>query len=253
MPRDVNTVDELDAAEPGASAGPPALWSPEPQRGRRRGTKGEQTRRAITEAALRLFREHGYEATTMRAIAQEAGVATGNAYYYFGSKEELIQEYYARNHADHAAACRPVLEAETRLAPRVRGVLRALTDVQAPYHAFAAKLYKHAAEPASPLSPFSQASSPTRAAAIALYAEVIEGARIRVPASLRDRLPELLWLYSMGIVLYWVHDTSPGCERTYRLIDLTAPLAERLIRLARLPILRSVTRRLLAVLDEVLG
>jgi hypothetical protein len=49
MPRDVNTVDELDAAEPGA----PALRSPEPHRGRRRGAKGEQTRRAIIEAALR--------------------------------------------------------------------------------------------------------------------------------------------------------------------------------------------------------
>ena len=131
-------------------------------------------------------------------------------------------------------------------------MLRALIDVQAPYHSFAAKLYKHAAEPASPLSPFSTASSPTRAAAISLYAEVIEGARIRVPAGLRSRLPELLWLYSMGIVLYWVHDSSPGCEKTYRLIDVTAPLAERLVRLARLPVLRSLTRRLLAVLDEVL-
>ena len=122
--------------------------------------------------------------------------------------------------------------------------------MQAPYHAFAAKLYKHAAEPASPLSPFSQQSSPTRAAAISLYAEVIAGARIRVPASLRSRLPEL-WLYSMGIVLYWVHDTSPGCEKTYRLIDSTAPIAERLIRLARLPVLRSITRQLLTVVDEV--
>jgi Tetracyclin repressor-like, C-terminal domain len=56
-----------------------------------------------------------------------------------------------------------------------------------------------------------------------------------------------------GIVLYWVHDTSPGCEKTYRLINVTAPLAERLVRLARLPVLRSMARRLLAVLDEVLG
>ena len=82
------------------------------------------------------------------------------------------------------------------------------------------------------------------------------GARVRVPASLRSRLPELLWLYSMGIILYWVHDTSPGCDKTYRIIDLTAPLAERpirLARLARLPVLRSMTRRLLAVVDEVLG
>jgi AcrR family transcriptional regulator len=248
MPPDVNVADELDldfaVPEPGSVPEPAA---------RRRGSKGEQTRAVIVEAAPRLFRENGYEATTMRAIAKEAGVATGNAYYYFGSKVELIQVYYARNHAEHAAACRPVLAEQTRLGARMRGVLRALIDVQAPYHSFAAKLYKHAAEPASPLSPFSAASSPTRAAAIALYAEVLEGARIRVPAGLRSRLPELLWLYSMGIVLYWVHDTSPGCEKTYRLIDLTTPLAERLIRLARLPVLRTMTRRLLSVLDEVLG
>ena len=257
MPSDVNAVDELDLPDLDSppdldsSAEPPG--SPGPGRARRRGSKGEQTRRAIAEAALRLFREQGYEATTMRAIAKEAGVATGNAYYYFGSKEELIHAYYARNHAEHAVACRAVLDTETRLDRRIAGVLRALIDVQAPYHSFAAKLYKHAAEPASPLSPFSTASSPTRAAAISLYAEVIEGARIRVPAGLRSRLPELLWLYSMGIVLYWVHDSSPGCEKTYRLIDVTAPLAERLVRLARLPVLRSMTRRLLAVLDEVLG
>jgi AcrR family transcriptional regulator len=216
-----------------------------------RGTKGEQTRAAIVEAALRLFRENGYEATTMRAIAREAGVATGNAYYYFGSKEELIQEFYARNQAEHARACRPVLDSEPRLGPRIQGVLRALIETQASYHSFAAKLYKHASEPSSPLSPFSKESSPTRDASIALYAEVIDGARIKIPASLRDRLPELLWLYSMGIVLYWVHDTSPGCAKTYRLIDSTAPLAERLIRLSRLPVLRSLIRQLLAVVDDV--
>jgi len=218
-----------------------------------RSTKGEQTRAAIAEVALRMFREQGYEATTMRAIAKEAGVATGNAYYYFDSKEELIQEYYARNQAEHATACRHVLDTETALGSRLRGVLRALIEVQAPYHAFAAKLYKHAAEPASPLSPFSKESSPTRNAAIELYAEVIAGSRIRVPGVLRSRLPELLWLYSMGIVLYWVHDTSPGCEKTYRLIDSTAPLAERLIRLARVPGLGSLTRRLLRVADDVLS
>jgi AcrR family transcriptional regulator len=219
---------------------------------KRQASKGERTRAVIVEAALRLFRENGYEATTMRAIAKEAGVATGNAYYYYGSKEEMLQEFYVRNHADHVAACRPVLDAETRLTARIRGVLRALIDVQAPYHAFSAKLYKHAAEPASPLSPFSTVSSPRRVAAIALYAEVISGANIRVPAWLRKRLPELLWLYSLGIVLYWVHDSSPGCEKTYRLIDSTAPVAERLIRLARLPVLRSMTRQLLSVLDDVL-
>jgi AcrR family transcriptional regulator len=215
-----------------------------------RSSKGDQTRAAIVAAALRLFRENGYEATTMRAIAREAGVATGNAYYYFSSKEELILQFHARNQADHERACRPALEAEARLGRRLNGVLHALIDVQAPYHAFAAKLYKHAADPSSPLSPFSIQAAPTRAAAIALYAEVIDGTRLRIPASLRDRLPELLWLYSLGIVLYWVHDTSAECVKTYRLIDISTPLMERLIRLARFPVLRSVLRQLLAVFDE---
>ena len=79
---------------------------------------------------------------------------------------------------------------------------------------------------------------------------MIAGARGRVPASWRGRLPELLWLYSTVIVLYWAHDTSPGCAKTYRLIDATAPIAARLIRLAWLPGLRSMTGQLLSVMDD---
>ena len=196
--------------------------------------RGEQTRTAIVEAALRLFAEHGYEATTMRAIATEAGVATGNAYYYYASKEELIREYFARHQAEHVAACRQVLAKETRLGPRIAMVLRALVDVLAPCRGFAARLHWQAPEPA----------------AIALYAEVIGGARGRIRASSRDRLPELLWLYSMAIVLYCAHDTSPGCVKTYRLIDSTAPIAARLIRLAWLPGLRSVLRQVMSAVDD---
>jgi len=48
--------------------------------------KGEQTRALILNTALDLLRERGYERTTMRAIANQAGVSLGNAYHYFGSK-----------------------------------------------------------------------------------------------------------------------------------------------------------------------
>jgi AcrR family transcriptional regulator len=215
--------------------------------------RAEQTRAAITEAALALFRERGYEATTMRAIAERAGVSTGNAYYYFGSKEELIQEFYTRNHAEHAAASRGVLETESDLTARLRGTLRALIDVMAPYHAFAATFYKHAAEPTSPLSPFSTQSSPARDASIALYREVVDGSTARVSGDLRGRLPELLWLASMGIILYWVHDTSPGCARTYRLIDATAPLIGRLVAASRIPVLRAALRDVTAIIDDLRG
>ena len=213
--------------------------------------RAEQTRAAITEAALTLFRQRGYEATTMRAIAERAGVSTGNAYYYFGSKEELIQEFYTRNHVQHAAASRAVLDTESDFTARLRGTLRALIDIMTPYHAFAATFYKHAAEPTSPLSPFSKRSSPARDASIALYREVLEGSAVRLTGDLRRRLPELLWLASMGVILYWVHDASPGCARTYQLIDAVVPVIGRLVAASRIPVLRGALRDVTAIIDEL--
>jgi AcrR family transcriptional regulator len=213
--------------------------------------RAQQTRTAIIEAALALFRERGYEATTMRQIASRAGVSTGNAYYYFSSKEELIQEFYLIGHAEHLAASRAVLASQTELGARLRGTLRALIDIQAPYHAFAATFYKHAAEPSSPLSPFSQQSRPARDASIALYREVVDGSSARISDDVRERLPQLVWLYSMGIILYWVHDTSPDCARTYHLIDVTAPVAARLIAATRIPMLRSTVRDITALIDDL--
>ena len=215
--------------------------------------RAEQTRAAIIEAALGQFREVGYEATTMRAIAERAGVSTGNAYYYFGSKEELIQEFYTRSHSEHLAASRAVLEHERDFTTRLGGTLHALIDVLAPYHAFAATFYKHAAEPTSPLSPFSTQSSPARDASIALYREVVDGSTVRVSGDLRPRLPELLWLASMGIILYWVHDTSPGCARTYRLIDAVVPVIGRLVAASRIPVLRVTLRDVTAIIDDLRG
>jgi AcrR family transcriptional regulator len=163
---------------------------------------------------------------------------TGNAYYYFGSKEELVQEYYVIAQAGHLAASAALLAAETDLGARLRGTVRALIEVSAPYHGFAATFYKYAAEPSSPLSPFSKESSPARDGAVALYREVVDGSSARMSREVRQRLPELLWLYSMGVVLYWVHDTSPGCAKTFHMIDVTAPLAARLVAATRLPLLR---------------
>jgi AcrR family transcriptional regulator len=178
-------------------------------------------------------------------------VSTGNAYYYFGSKEDLIREFYARNQAEHDAACRQVLASETAFAPRLRGTLRALIEVMSPYHTFAAKFFKHAAEPSNPLSPFSSESSPVRASALNLYREVIDGSSVKLDPDLRAQLPELLWLYSLGIVMFWVHDTSPGCAKTYRLIDRTVPLADRLVSMSRLPVLRSTLADVVSIIDEM--
>jgi AcrR family transcriptional regulator len=216
-----------------------------------RRARGEQTRQLILETALRLFRERGYAETTMRAIAKEAGVAVGNAYYYFDSKEHLIQGFYDRNQQAHRAAAAEVLSSSPDFADRLRGVLHAGIDVNEPYHSFAATFFKTAAEPSSPLSPFSSQSSPARDAAIAIFADVVEGSSVKLDPELRKELPELLWLGWMGVVLFWVYDRSPGQRRTRRLIDGVVPLIDRLVALSRLRVLRPALRQILALIETI--
>ncbi|HEV2121871.1 MAG TPA: TetR family transcriptional regulator [Chloroflexota bacterium] len=213
--------------------------------------RGEQTRMLILETALRLFRERGYEETTMRAIAQEAGVSLGNAYYYFRSKEHLIQAFYARSHEEHLAAAVPLLEREQDLKARLLGVVKAKIETTEPYHRFSGILFKSAADPQSPLSPFSPESNPVRQQSTALMAQVLAGSNVRVPKDLEEELPHLLWLYLMGIVLFWIHDFSPGHRRTYRLIDHTVDLVVRTINLASLPLMRPIRRRVLNLLADL--
>jgi AcrR family transcriptional regulator len=210
--------------------------------------RGEQTRQLILDTAMRLFRERGYAQTTMRAIAKEAGVAVGNAYYYFGSKEHLIQEFYAGTQAEHRKRAAEVLRTEKDFAARLRGVLHAGIDVNAPYHSFAATFFKTAAEPTSPLSPFSAESSEARQASIALFREVLDGSTAKVDPELRADLPELLWLAYMGVILYWVHDRSPDQAKTRTLVNGAVPLIDRLVGLSRMPVVRPVTREVMALI-----
>jgi AcrR family transcriptional regulator len=53
--------------------------------------KGEATRLAIEDAAIELFLQQGYHATSMRQIADKAGLALGGIYNHFSSKEEIFQ------------------------------------------------------------------------------------------------------------------------------------------------------------------
>jgi AcrR family transcriptional regulator len=218
--------------------------------------KGQQTRAVILKTALKIFREQGYEAATMRAIAERAGVALGNAYYYFHSKEHLIQAFYGELHEEHLAACAPLLESERDLKARLLGVTRELIKTLEPYHQFAGKLFKTAADPHSPLNPFSDESDPVRNQSVELFREVVAGSNARVPRDLMSELPYMLWLYHMGIVLFWIHDSSSRRARTYRLIDRSVDIIDKLIRLASNPLmsrLRKNAIRLMAELREDVG
>ena len=213
--------------------------------------KGDQTKALILETALEIFHERGYEQTTMRAIAKKANLSLGNAYYYFHSKEHLIQAFYHRTHEEHLAASLPALEKERTLKNRLLTVMRWKIETIEPYHEFAAALFKTAANPTSPLNPFSDESDPVRKESIELFAKVVDGSNTSVPKDLRAELPYLLWVYHMGITLFWIHDRSPKHRRTYRLVDHTVDLVAKLITLASNPLMRPLRKQALKLVDEL--
>ena len=60
--------------------------------------KGEATRLAIEEAAINLFMEQGYHATSMRQVADKAGLALGGIYNHFKSKDEIFEAIVVDKH-----------------------------------------------------------------------------------------------------------------------------------------------------------
>lgn len=62
--------------------------------------KREQSINTLVEVALALFARQGYESTSIRAIAAEAGMSLGLLYNYFKSKDELLEEIFRRGVQD---------------------------------------------------------------------------------------------------------------------------------------------------------
>lgn len=64
-------------------------------------TKGEFTRESILQAAHTLFVRQGYHGTSMRQIAEEAGIAVGGIYNHFPGKEDIFKAVFLAYHPYH--------------------------------------------------------------------------------------------------------------------------------------------------------
>jgi AcrR family transcriptional regulator len=213
--------------------------------------KAEETRARILDAALRLFQRKGFAETTMRDVASEAGVATGAAYYYYRSKEELVMAFYLRTEEEARAVFAQVIASTKDLKKRIRGILDAKFAQFAAHRSLLTALLKAGVDPRDPLSPFGPETREVRDDHIHWYARALEGADITIPKDLAPHVPRLLWLYHMGLIYFWITDESPAQRRTQRLVDATLDLLIQLLRVSSLPLMGPLRRRVLKVLRAV--
>ena len=213
--------------------------------------KSEETRQRILEAALELFRERGFAETTMRDIAASAGMATGAAYYYFPSKEALVHAFYVQSQSEMEQVTRRPLAGSRDLKERLRAIIELKFEQFLPYRPMLGALFRTAADPASPMSPFGDETKEIREAAVALFREAVEGSDAKIHRDLEPHLPRLLWMYQMGLILFWIHDRSPDQAKTKRLVDRSLDIVVLAIRLARYRALAPLRQSVLALLEDL--
>jgi AcrR family transcriptional regulator len=215
------------------------------------GAKSEETRARILNAALASFRVRGFDAATMRDIAEEAGVATGAAYYYFPSKEAIVLDFYRRSCDEMQSSIDEALQDSGGLEDRLRAVIGVKLTQFAPNRGVLRALLRNGADPKHPLSPFSPDTKEIREIDIAWFRRILTDSGMRIPKDLAPQLPGMLWFFQMGVIFFWVIDESPNQERSQRLLALAAKSVSALVRISALPLMRPVRKAALELVEIV--
>ncbi|MBM9579318.1 TetR/AcrR family transcriptional regulator [Leptospira sp. 201903070] len=210
--------------------------------------KSQQTRSLLFKTAISLFQKEGYDETTMRAIAQKAGLAVGATYYHFKTKEDIVLEFYRLTQEEANIQNIEFCKSESELKARVKNIIRFKLGQFQGYEKFLHVLARSGGDPKHPLSPFSDETEQIREDAISLFRSAIETSKDSVSADLTEELPFLFWLLQLGFIYVWLFDSSSKKKKTEALIDKGLDLVFQLLKLSSLPIFRSVRKSILSMI-----
>ena len=139
-------------------------------------------------------------------------------------------------------------EART-LAARLQALVEAKFTYFRPNRRFLGAILGHAADPASPLSPFNEASRPIREFEFAQFDRALRETRTTVPRDLAPHLSKMLWFYQMGLLLFWIHDRSPEQRRSHDLLKASLRAVVMLIKLSNIPLFAPARRSALNIIE----
>jgi len=210
--------------------------------------KGEDTRERIYGTALTLFRERGFDATTMRDVAGAAGMSLGAAYHYFPGKDAIVLAYYDRVSHAHARRVAEETVGAKKLADRLSIAFQSKLEILRDDRPLMGALLRFAGDPRHPLSFFGAATREHRLQSMAVFAAALSDEPL--PDDLARLAPVALWALHMGLLLYFLHDESPGHRKTIALTAGAVSLIVAALKVARLPVLRPLRRRVIALLDD---
>ena len=190
----------------------------------------EKTKIKILKSAVDLIIEKGFENTTLREIAKEAGVSNPTIYNYFPSKEKLLFGYIEQKHKEAVEILESIEDFNTYT---LREQLQTLIDTEL-------ELYLEDREFVQQIADMVFNSSSLKLGKLYSTNELfvqtvrgmlyiaIEAGEIEQPPFL-DYLPTLFWDYYIMVVAYWLKDDSEMFENTTAFIDHSLAVIESLL------------------------
>jgi|ERR1044071_10217244 AcrR family transcriptional regulator len=173
-----------------------------------------ETRQRILEVAQQLFAAKGFEATTTRDIAREAGIGVGTLFNYFPNKESvvarLVAETVSEVHRKFVGNGATADSFEEELFAFIATGLRKLKPLRRNLPAVLE----------TALSPLAIRADEESQSLRALHLEAVN--RLARKHSFPDLTPvalQMYWALYTGLLMFWANDQSPRQEDTLALLD----------------------------------
>jgi AcrR family transcriptional regulator len=197
----------------------------------KRSENKERTKERILKAALALFRKQGLEETTTREISDKAGIAEGTLFNYFKTKEDLALYFFQKETQDLIEWYESDARLKKAALPeKLFAIIHRQLEYIAPYEEFIGAVFFRSLQPSSKLSPVSFESQELRLRYLRFIREILD------EAAERGEIPPIgalgsygFGLFYMGIVTHWLHDSSPGKQKTLALLDRSLTIGTRVL------------------------
>jgi TetR/AcrR family transcriptional regulator, regulator of autoinduction and epiphytic fitness len=189
-----------------------------------RTTKPQQakTQRLLIRTAVDLMTQQGFEGTTMKQIARDAGVGDATIYNYFPTKERLVLGYFEQAFGDALAATHATPDwTDFNLQEQLQLLIDSVLQVMRADREFVA-IAKAQVE-RTPMLMLS-GEVPGKVLLQTAFAQMLSDAEAAgeiLPCGFKPSLSALLADYVYALIAYWLRDTSEAFGNTTQLVDLS--------------------------------
>ena len=207
--------------------------------------QGAAARERLYAIALQLITARGYEATTLRDIAKEAGVSVGLLYRYFPSKQAIVIALYDELSSDYARRATDMPAGRWR--DRFLFALETSLDVLEPHRmALRALTPVLVGDPEEGI--FSSSTAFSRLRVQKVFEQAVAGSSDTPNPPLAAALGRLLYLIHLAVLLWWLLDKSAHQRATAALVPLTRQLLPSAALALRVP----PVRRFVIAVDDLI-